>query len=205
MLDSMPLLPVEHRASVAGLTPKRAVETIGCLRHLLLHSQRLPKAFSYFLQSWLSARGLTWPKETFVHDYSHLGSGRRRTGLGAQAAELYDPGKFGFRRVARKLLPEEFKKDSKKTTDKVRRAWERHREPTFPLLMLYLSQDPAHRSLLRERLAFCRLKEEADRLKRELGWPEEEAYISLSERMLRDEGRPGTPAGTPTKKRRIPS
>jgi hypothetical protein len=84
-----------------------------------------PLAFSALLQIWLDAWGIAWPREVFVQDLASPGRGRpNKSNLGWKARFLYKPKVFGWKKVARKLIPEEYDANPNRAANKVRHAFE---------------------------------------------------------------------------------
>ena len=115
-------VPKEDLPKLAGMSRTTAQKKIGSFRALLLQATEHPVTYSFLLQQCLYSIGVRWPEGVFVDDFASAGSGRKRTNLGFDALGLYEARKFGWRKVARKLIPEEYKNDPAAAVAKVYKA-----------------------------------------------------------------------------------
>jgi hypothetical protein len=81
----------------------------------------LPAVYTGQLQQFLTKLGIAWPAEVFKVNLGTRGSGRTPSELGACAAALHQGG-LGWGGVAKILIPQEYEKNRKKATNKVRLA-----------------------------------------------------------------------------------
>jgi hypothetical protein len=115
-------VPKEDFPKLAGMSRTTAQKKIASFRSLLLQAKQHPVAYSFLLQQCLYSIGVEWPEGVFADDFASPGSGRKRTDLGFDALGLYETRKFGWRKVARKLIPEEYKTDKAAAVAKVYKA-----------------------------------------------------------------------------------
>jgi hypothetical protein len=87
----------------------------------------LSAAYTGQLQQLLTKFGIAWPDGVFKVNLGTGGSGRIPSELGSQAAALHQRG-LGWGRVAKILIPQEYKQRRKAATDKVRMAAKRSSE-----------------------------------------------------------------------------
>jgi hypothetical protein len=101
-------------------------------------------SFSVLLQIWLNECGVRVMDDVFKMDIWAKGRGRPHSELGERALKMYRPNVFGWRKVARELIPERYKanpdkatkdiKDLAKSAKAARNLW----DPTGDMLGLYL-------------------------------------------------------------------
>jgi hypothetical protein len=151
-----------------------AQKKIASFRALLLQAKQHPVAYSFLLQQCLYSIGVKWPEGVFADDFASPGSGRKRSNLGLDALELYEPRKFGWRRVARKLLPEEYKKDPSAAVTKVRKAAANARDQRTCLLTELKNLSPDENQ---KRLAIF------SKMHAESHFPHDQRRMSLEERL----------------------
>jgi hypothetical protein len=142
-----------------------------------------PLVFTYFLQICLAELDITTPEGVFRTDYSVAGSGRPHSDdIGDRARKLHDEERNSWSVIARKLIPDEWAKNKKRASDKIRRRAE-NSGGTMRLAQLYASPKPVHRAILKRFLGL-------EQLRQKFGLPADKEYKSIGEMigaaMLRD-------------------
>lgn len=78
--------------------------------------------FSFCLQSFLFFIGIVWPDGVFKHNFAAPSRGRPLSWLSVESWHMHVKGQYGWRKVARELIPEEYSKDPDEAAKKVRKA-----------------------------------------------------------------------------------
>jgi hypothetical protein len=81
-----------------------------------------PAGYSLVLQSYLAARGIDWPDDVFKHDFTVPSRGRALSPLSINSWYLHVNRAYGWRSVARQLIPEEYSRNPDEAAKKVRKA-----------------------------------------------------------------------------------
>lgn len=80
------------------------------------------RVFSLCLQSFLFFMDIGWPDGVFKHNFAAPGRGRPLSGLSVSSWHIHVKGRFGWRMVAKELIPAEYSRDPDEAAKKVRKA-----------------------------------------------------------------------------------
>jgi hypothetical protein len=112
-----------------NLEPASIYQTQRVLNRIALHPEALPVFYTTVLRGFLERMGITWFDKAYRYNPISPGSGRKPSALGAEAARLKCDGK-SWSEVAKTLLPEEYTRNKKAASDKVRLAAQRYSNTT---------------------------------------------------------------------------
>jgi hypothetical protein len=127
-LESEPAPTTMPRKLVFGSVPENLyvkelnIEDFEKMRKLLPLVQSDASAYSLVLQSFLASMDIRWPDGVFEHDFAQPDSGRPVSNLSLDSWHLYLPRRWGWRNVAKELIPEEYKANADAAATKVRKA-----------------------------------------------------------------------------------
>ena len=144
------------------LTPWESQRRVTRLAYLLKEfGKEDPAVYSFFLQLFLALLGLEWPKEVFNHDFTCTSAWKCRPHLGHECAVTYRREEVGYRKTAKKVLPDLYRQDPASAAGQVaaklrgERRWMKDARDFFSFVELFIVNQTPREWLLSSSIALC--------------------------------------------------